>query len=459
MGCIQKRPSELGEVLDYRQTASVVIKRRDSIGRVVGGDQVHFRFTVPKETEVYTANLGGGSLVMSTCVLPGQNPRGTPEKVCQDALFVESTDSSVLVGLFDGHGTEGEKVASFCVDFARNYYREHVFEFSHDPSMNMTLLCELCDRKLKDSGEISCDRSGTTAVLAYFNETGLCIGSVGDSRAVLAYLPHKTHEEFTLSGETEKPVKRKESNPYRREIVPSRVLDFTQTTVDQKPESKEELSRIIKAGGCVEKAKDGRGVRVGPYRVWKRGANYPGLAMSRSIGDKSGEQCGIIPTPVVSTFRVHPGADQFLVVASDGVWDVLDNRDAINFIERYRRSAQRVCNTKVTKANPRATNTTIAHLVCEEARLRWLGIVEDEGVMIDDISCVVVEMNSGGPELGRGPDLIAGAVPRMEGVEEEKEELNVDDLSAQATETMVRNDAKRGSMVAPTQLKDLLEEI
>jgi len=418
---------------------------------------VSFHFTTPHETNAHIANLAACSMVLSTCVLPGQNPRGTPEKVCQDAVLVEVCESSVLVGLFDGHGVEGEKVAAFCVEFSRQYYRDHVFEFKHDPSMNLTLLCELCDRKLKDNAQLNCERSGTTAVLAYFNDHGLCVGSVGDSRAVLAFLPQKTHEEFTLSGEQpEKPKRKKETNPYRREILPSRVLDFTQATIDQKPESKEELTRIVKAGGCVEKAKDGRGVRVGPYRVWKRGANYPGLAMSRSIGDRAGEQCGIIATPIVKAFRSHPQSDQFLVVASDGVWDVLDNRDCVNFVERYRRGAQRTCQTAVSKANPRVSNTTIAHLLCEEARLRWLGIVEDEGVMIDDISCVVVEMNSSGPELGRGPES-PRASPVLPDTEEEKEEFNVEDLSAQPTNLMARNDAKRGSMAEPEPLQDMLD--
>ena len=34
-------------------------------------------------------------------------------------------------------------------------------------------------------------------------------------------------------------------------------------------------------------------------------------------------------------------------------------------------------------------------MVCEEARYRWLSIVEEEDVFIDDISCVVVEFDRG----------------------------------------------------------------
>jgi hypothetical protein len=39
-------------------------------------------------------------------------------------------------------------------------------------------------------------------------------------------------------------------------------------------------------------------------------------------------------------------------------------------------------------------STNIAHLLCEEARYRWLGLVQEEDVIIDDISCVVMEFTS-----------------------------------------------------------------
>lgn len=38
-------------------------------------------------------------------------------------------------------------------------------------------------------------------------------------------------------------------------------------------------------------------------------------------------------------------------------------------------------------------NTNIARLLCEEARVRWLSVVEQEDVPIDDISAVVIELS------------------------------------------------------------------
>jgi serine/threonine protein phosphatase PrpC len=83
--------------------------------------------------------------------------------------------------------------------------------------------------------------------------------------------------------------------------------------------------------------------------------------------------------------------DMFIVAASDGVWDVMENEEVVNFVENYRYQCMKNCDL----ANPgRITpdNVTIAQLLCEEARYRWKYIVEEEDVMIDDISAVILEL-------------------------------------------------------------------
>jgi len=73
-------------------------------------------------------------------------------------------------------------------------------------------------------------------------------------------------------------------------------LEAFQLSKDHKPNSEEEKARIEKSGGKVEKCIE-KGVRFGPYRVWKNGESYPGLAMSRSIGDLVASKIGVICTP------------------------------------------------------------------------------------------------------------------------------------------------------------------
>jgi serine/threonine protein phosphatase PrpC len=50
----------------------------------------------------------------------------------------------------------------------------------------------------------------------------------------------------------------------------------------------------------------------------------PGLAMSRAFGDRVARDCGLISTPDV-IYHHLTGADQFVVIASDGIWEFMDN--------------------------------------------------------------------------------------------------------------------------------------
>jgi len=39
------------------------------------------------------------------------------------------------------------------------------------------------------------------------------------------------------------------------------------------------------------------GTKLGPFRVWLKNENYPGIAMSRSIGDLCAASVGVIAHP------------------------------------------------------------------------------------------------------------------------------------------------------------------
>ena len=63
--------------------------------------------------------------------------------------------------------------------------------------------------------------------------------------------------------------------------------------------------------------------------------------MSRSIGDRIGKDLGIISEPVVTKLENDFDVNRFFVLASDGVWDVMENSEVVNFIETYRDSAKK----------------------------------------------------------------------------------------------------------------------
>lgn len=139
---------------------------------------------------------------------------------------------------------------------------------------------------------------------------------------------------------------------------------------------------------------DEDGNKIGPFRVWNAEGNYPGLTMSRSIGDKDAKEIGIIATPIITELEIDKRNDLFVVIASDGIWHCMENLDVINFVEFYRPLTCRQI-VKHRDENVNVSNSCIAQILCEEARARWLMVVEEEDVEIDDIGCIVIEIFGG----------------------------------------------------------------
>lgn len=80
-----------------------------------------------------------------------------------------------------------------------------------------------------------------------------------------------------------------------------------------------ERDRINHRGGVVEHYRDYKGIKVGPARVWLPDYSAPGLAMSRSFGDRVAHSVGVISDPSIKKYIIKPN-DLFVVMASDGVW-------------------------------------------------------------------------------------------------------------------------------------------
>jgi serine/threonine protein phosphatase PrpC len=99
---------------------------------------------------------------------------------------------------------------------------------------------------------------------------------------------------------------------------------YKQLTRDHKPDLPEERERILENKGRVEPYIMDDGEECGPHRVWLAEENVPGLAMSRSIGDLVAASVGVTWQPEISNYQVGE-FDKFLIVASDGVWEFMDN--------------------------------------------------------------------------------------------------------------------------------------
>ena len=146
--------------------------------------------------------------------------------------------------------------------------------------------------------------SGTTAVTVVVSPTGVVTwANIGDSRAILL---NKTNG----------------------------IWSNTALSRDHKPDSPDEHERIRKTGGRVEAYKDEYGGDFGPKRVWLKNENLPGLAMSRSFGDLCACRAGVIQKPEFKEHQLKKN-DRAIVLASDGVWEFLENNDVMNILVPY----------------------------------------------------------------------------------------------------------------------------
>jgi serine/threonine protein phosphatase PrpC len=81
--------------------------------------------------------------------------------------------------------------------------------------------------------------------------------------------------------------------------------------------SAEDIARIIASGGEVREVSQS-GIKAD--RIFVRGTDYPGLAMSRSLGDLEAQRVGATPEPEICR-GIPFGPRNVLLIASDGIWE------------------------------------------------------------------------------------------------------------------------------------------
>jgi len=107
-----------------------------------------------------------------------------------------------------------------------------------------------------------------------------------------------------------------------------KAIDLTK---DHKPNAPRERLRVVSQGGTVDwyGYRDTDGKPLEGTGVWRINGN---LAVARAFGDRyarpfvSGE-CEI------KCFDCNEKEDQFIIVASDGLWDVMSSREAVKYVQ------------------------------------------------------------------------------------------------------------------------------
>ena len=236
-------------------------------------------------------------------------------KINQDSYIVlpkvNDIENFSIFAVLDGHGPHGHLVSKYVsqniidnittnvlINSSKNVEDIYLSLKKNDFAIIKNAFIT-ADENIKNM-DFDVDESGTTCVLLIILGTHLICANVGDSRCILTYSENNDPELSEL-----------------------KVLPLS---IDYKIAIPEERNRIIKAGGLVEQLKDSMGERAGPFRVFKPGKDYPGLAMSRSIGDAIAKKMGVIAEPGIIEHNLNGGI-KFIVLGSDGIWEFLSNED------------------------------------------------------------------------------------------------------------------------------------
>jgi serine/threonine protein phosphatase PrpC len=244
------------------------------------------------------------------CSLRGKRPTNEDTHIISKHVKeFEKTNNNNIFCVFDGHG--GKEVSEFLA--------KHFCYFLKDINLNVNDIKKISkvikdkflyiNSYLKNLYKKKGFRSGSTACCVFHNtvKNHLWIANIGDSRAVIC-------------------------DKYNRAI---------QLTVDHKPNDPKEKKRIENENGKIYH--DGYTWRVGT------------LSLSRSFGDFDSPH--IIAKPDVSFLNLNDASIiddnnnfnvtknknnigvnntnyKFLIIACDGLWDVIDNQTAINMVNK-----------------------------------------------------------------------------------------------------------------------------
>ncbi|KAF0682948.1 Aste57867_24961 [Aphanomyces stellatus] len=300
-----------------------------------------------KETH---AGLGNGVSYGVSCM---QGWRATMEDAHISRTSIPAFDGCSVFAVFDGHGGKlvADESAIKLIDFLEKQEVNGKDTEQIGAALSRAFL-ELDEehRKLKQiqTGE---DHSGCTAIASFVNDTHIIVANSGDSRGVLA----------TDGG-----------------VVPM--------SYDHKPNNPGERQRIENAGGAV------RNNRVNGD-----------LAVSRALGDFVYKQRGDL-RPEEQQVSAEPDVkiearskdNEFLLLACDGIWDVMSNEDACAYVRGLM-----------------AQGENNMGLICEEVLDHCLSLGSR-----DNMSVVIVKF--AGAKIGAGEGVMGIRKERQAAAEEAK---------------------------------------
>ena len=345
-------------------------------------------------------------------------------------VFHEEGDATkqMLIGVFDGHGPNGEHCASIASvafpDVLRRLRNDSSFashgardakvphrEWDADEALQSYSRAFVdTDRRVMDALGDGARSSGTTALVAHVIGDMLHMGNVGDSRALLGTAPRrKTSSSPSSPARSPTHRARRDASDDGTEASRWEVLEVSHDQTcfrnDERERMKKEATEPVMFATLgmilgetplsedfgeesIEAADD-------PPRVFKKGATFPGCAFTRSLGDATGKKLGVCARPELLTYQLD-ASTRCLILASDGVFEFMTNEEVLAVAHRRRADGPLAAAQEIVA-------TAYAHWAAEDTRS-------------DDVTCALVyfepgpgAVENGGPPSAAPADAGAGA--------------------------------------------------
>lgn len=220
---------------------------------------------------------------------------------CMSLLVVE--DDFALYGVYDGHGPLGHFVSEYaCTNLPHIFLSLCREGQTPDKAFNNAFISvqKLIEKESQEK-RIDAEMSGSTCTMAYhcMKSQRLWLSHVGDSRSIIGSAEGK--EAMAL-------------------------------TVDHKPDLPEEKKRIESANPPGRVIFDG----FFNHRVFAKSGMYPGLNMSRALGDcVAHRMAGLTAVPDIKEIdlansTVGGDGERLLILCTDGVWEFINDDEALS---------------------------------------------------------------------------------------------------------------------------------
>jgi serine/threonine protein phosphatase PrpC len=263
-----------------------------------------------------------------------------PRKKNQDALIMadDPRTNSIVFCVLDGHGEHGDSISQTFRDQLTVEMFNHP-SWAGDLKIAAAEAIAKVERNMLRNYRIDSEFSGTTLSMAIIRGNKVTGVNIGDSRVILG------------------------------KELENGLLGAQDITFDHKPDTPKEKERILACGGRVFAVEYDDGID-GPPRVWLGHMDIPGLAMSRSLGDVVAHSAGVISDPEFTEYELDPAVDKFLVIATDGLWEFVDNQETVEIVD--------------SQCGP----TEAVDILVTEAATRWM----QEEQVIDDTTIIVAHL-------------------------------------------------------------------